>query len=103
MAIETLNFVTSGTSLPVCFTLAKKMKLFSRLLSNRAISISGGRAEVVKGKIDGRLVRDMTSLCAEIGLQRCELWIDGEGRVSFSREVPSQHHQKFRNVLSIYK
>ena len=81
----------------------KKMKLVSRLLSNRAIRISGGRAEVIKGKIDGRLVREITSLCAEIGLEKCEMWIDGTGRMIFSRDVPSQHHQKFRNVLSIHK
>ena len=77
------------------------MKLVSRLLSHRAIRVSGGRAEAVKGKLDGRLIREITSLCAEIGLLKCELWISGTGGVSFSREVPSQHHQKFRNVLSI--
>ena len=79
------------------------MKLISRLLSHIAIRISGGRAEVIKGKVAGELVREISSLCAQIGLLQCELWIDAAGRMSFSRDVPSQHHQKFRNILSVHR
>jgi hypothetical protein len=77
------------------------MKIISRLLSSHAIRICDGRAEVIKGKLEGRLVRDVASLCSQVGVRQCELWVDGSGRVTFSREVPNEHYQKFRNIFSI--
>lgn len=80
------------------------MKFLSRLLAKQGIKVSDGKVLLSKGKLKsaGKLVRDVSSLCQELGIRDCELWLDGAGRVTFSKEIPEKHHQKFRNVVTMH-
>ena len=75
------------------------MKIISRLFSACAIQIRGSSARCIKGKILGRVLRDISSVAADNRIQDGEIWIDKIGRISFSSEIPSAIHQRCRNVL----
>lgn len=77
------------------------MKFISRVFSKAAIRVDGGRARMVKGKLNHRLVSEISVLCAEVGITDCEIWLDAAGRVSFSSEVDAKHYQQFRNIVAI--
>lgn len=75
------------------------MKFVSRLFSVYAIRISGGSARCVKGRMQSRVLTDISILAAENDLREGEIWIDQVGKVSFSSEIPPAIHQRIRNVI----
>lgn len=77
------------------------MKIILRIFAEQAIAVRQSNTRAVKGKVEGRLVREISSLCKQLGITDCEIWIDKIGRAEFSKEIPKEHYQKFRNVLSI--
>ena len=77
-----------------------QMNLISRLFASSAIQIRDGKARCVKGNLMSRLLNDISSLAAESGIQQGEIWLDPLGKVSFSREIPEEIHQRIRNVIS---
>ena len=77
------------------------MKFISRFFSSIAVKVDDGRAQLIKGKLEKQILREVSALCQEIGIDRCELWVDGMGKVTFSSEVPKQAYQKFRNVVVV--
>lgn len=76
------------------------MKWFSRLFSNIAISIDSSEITCKKGKITPGLATDLRALASDLDLSKAEVWIDGTGKISFSREIPARYHQRFRNLLA---
>lgn len=75
------------------------MKWFSRMLSVTALSFGDGRCEILKGKLGGRLLTEVAGELIASGVERAEIWIHGDGRIRFSDEIPSEAHQRLRNIL----
>jgi len=76
------------------------MKFISRLFSKSAIQIRGGTAHWAKGQLMNRLLKDISFLTAEAEIAEGEIWIDQTGKVTFSKEIPTEIHQRIRNVIS---
>jgi hypothetical protein len=75
------------------------MKLFSRLFADVTIRVSGGKAKLLKGKLNPKVMREISLLCSDLSLNQGEIWIDKIGKVTFSGDIDEQHHQRFRNVM----
>lgn len=75
------------------------MNILSRLLSVTAISFDGGRCVELKGKVGRDCLEGIADLLAEAGVKRGEIWIGGDGRIKFSREIDPTLHQQLRNIL----
>ncbi len=75
------------------------MHFLSRLFSTTAISYEKGRCVAVKGKLPGSILRDLADCLGEAGIARGEIWLAGNGRVSFSRDIPDALYQRLRNIL----
>ena len=75
------------------------MKFLSRLLSVTAITFAHGRCQVVRGKVERHRLEALGACLAEAGVGRAEIWIAGDGRVTFSREISPLLHQRLRNIL----
>jgi len=75
------------------------MKFIFRLSATSAIGIKNGKARSVKGRHEGSLLKDVEDVCGEMGITTGEIWIDGNGKVSFSSEIPKRAHQRFRNLI----
>lgn len=76
------------------------MHFLSRLFSTTAISFESGRCVAVRGKVAGAILRDLACCLGEAGIVKGEIWVAGNGRVSFSREIPAEIHQRLRNILA---
>jgi len=77
------------------------MKMLSRLFSCQAIKVSNGDARIVKGGQNWRLANEIGSFCKQAKINHGEIWIKGNGRSSFSGEIPKKYHQKLRNIISV--
>lgn len=75
------------------------MKWISRMLSVAAISVAEGRCELLRGKLDRRLLSELADEMARMKVIQGEIWINGDGRVRFSDEIPPELHQRLRNIL----
>ena len=75
------------------------MKFLSRLLSVTAITFAHGRCQVVRGKVGHHQLEALGACLAEAGVPRAEIWIAGNGRVTFSREIGPALHQRLRNIM----
>ncbi len=75
------------------------MKIFSRFFADAAILVSEGRAKRLKGKLNPKVMREISLLCSDISLTQGEIWIDKVGKVTFSGEIDERFHQRFRNVI----
>lgn len=75
------------------------MKWFSRVLSVTAISFGSGRCEVLKGNVGRSILSDLSGELTTAGVTRGEMWIQGDGRIRFSNEIPAELHQRLRNIL----
>ena len=75
------------------------MKIFSRFFADAAILVSEGRAKRLKGKLNPKVMREISLLCSDISLTQGEIWINKGGKVTFSSEIDERFHQRFRNVL----
>ena len=76
-----------------------RMKFLSRLLSVTAITFAHGRCHAVRGKVGHRQLEALGACLAEAGVGRAEIWIAGNGRVKFSREIGPVLHQRLRNIM----
>ena len=75
------------------------MKIFSRFFADTAIRFSDGKAKRLKGKLNPKVMREISLLCSDISLTQGEIWIDKVGKVTFSGEIDERFHQRFRNVI----
>ena len=75
------------------------MKFFSRLLSAQAIAFERGKAISRKGKHSQKLLSELSLLSEKHGVRNGELWISGNSRITFSKEIPKNLHQRFRNII----
>ena len=75
------------------------MKFLSRLLSVTAITFAHGRCQAVRGKMERHRLDALDACLAEAGVPQGEIWIAGDGRVTFSREIGPVLHQRLRNIL----
>lgn len=75
------------------------MRFFARLRSVTVIVIVEGKASASKGLVPRAVLEDLTVLCGDEGIGKAEIWIGGDGRRTFSGEIPPHLHQRLRNVL----
>jgi len=75
------------------------MKFLSRLLSVTAIVLEDGHCTAVRGKVERYRLEAMRDCLAEAGVPRGEIWIAGDGSITFSREIGPMLHQRLRNIL----
>ncbi|MEZ7955840.1 MAG: hypothetical protein QMC23_05800 [Rubritalea sp.] len=75
------------------------MKIFSSCFTDVAIRISDGKAKRFKGKLNPKVLREVSLLCSDISLTRGEIWINKVGKVTFSVEIDERFHQRFRNII----
>lgn len=69
------------------------------MLSVSAISVAEGRCELLKGKLGRRVFSDLSEELIRSKVTRGEIWINGDGRIRFSDEIPPELHQRLRNIL----
>lgn len=75
------------------------MKRLSRFLASEVIEIEGGRARSTKGRHTQRLLGEIADVCSAAQVERGEIWFGGDGRLSFSKHIPSAARQALRNVI----
>ena len=75
------------------------MKFLSRLLSATAIAYANGHCVAVRGKVERHRLEAIGDCLAEAQVPRGEIWIAGNGRVTFSREIGPMIQQRLRNIL----
>lgn len=46
------------------------------------------------------MLRETAECLCENGLKRGEIWIRGDGKFRFSDDIPSELHQRLRNILT---
>ncbi|BCX47432.1 DUF3634 domain-containing protein [Haloferula helveola] len=76
------------------------MLWLQKLLNPTVITIRDGRASMAKGRISGRIIRDLDEILADFGITRGTIAIDGTGRIQLSSSIPPSAHQRLRNLLS---
>ena len=54
---------------------------------------------MVRGKVERHRLDALDACLAEAGVPQGEIWIAGDGRVKFSREIGPLLHQRLRNIL----
>ena len=45
------------------------------------------------------ILSDLSGELTTAGVTRGEIWIQGDGRIRFSTEIPAELHQRLRNIL----
>ena len=75
------------------------MRIFHRIFCVLSITYSGDNAHCLKGKVTQKTLTQVADLCRQHGIPSAEIWLTGNGRVNFSREIPKSLHQRFRNVV----
>ena len=75
------------------------MRYLSRLLSAQAIGIVDGRVKALKGNHTNQHLLEIAQTCQLNNIQSGEIWIGSTGKITFSREIPKDKHQQFRNVI----
>lgn len=76
------------------------VNFLKRLAASEVIEIWEGRATVAKGKLSGTILSDVSDVARQYEIKTAQIWIKAGGSISFSRSVPEQAHQRFRNVLA---
>jgi len=70
------------------------------------LEVEGGRLKVRRGNVPGRFFADCEQICRDWRIEKGR--IEGVrregGRVSlrFSKEIPAEHHQRFRNAWGFH-
>lgn len=77
----------------------RPVKFLSRLLSVTAIAYANGQCVAVRGKVERHQLEAIEDCLADAGVKRGEIWIAGDGRGTFSREIGPMMHQRLRNIL----
>ena len=75
------------------------MKFLSRFQSGEVIEIRDGEAVSVKGRHARILLGDVEDVCREFGVSKGRIVLGGNGKLSFSKHIPSAAHQALRNVI----
>ena len=78
---------------------AGPMKFLSRLLAATTIAYTGRKCVALRGKIEHYRLAALADCLAEAGVRRGEIWIAGNGRITFSGEIGQVLHQRLRNIL----
>ena len=76
-----------------------QMLWLDKLLHPTVLIIEDGSFRAAKGKLPNKTLQALSTLIAEHSISRGRLTIDGSGRVHFSKEIPTDAHQRIRNVL----
>lgn len=71
-----------------------------KLLHPTVIVVRDGRSSLARGRLPSPVLQDLDSLCADFGIRRATIALDGAGRCHFSATIPADAHQRIRNVLS---
>lgn len=77
-----------------------QMKFFSRLLSAQAFAFAQGKTTSRKGKHSSKLLSELSTLSEKHGISSGEIWVSGDNCITFSKEIPENLHQRFRNIIS---
>jgi hypothetical protein len=76
------------------------MNWIKRIRSANTITVRRGTARDSQGKfLQWKLNAIVESLAAE-EVKHAEIWISTNGTVSFSSAIPSQLHQRLRNIIA---
>lgn len=78
--------------------------LFFRPVPALVLRIDHGKVSVRRGKVPGRFVGECQQICTDWKISAGTVkGFRVAGRVSlrFSREIPPEHHQRFRNAWGI--
>lgn len=76
------------------------MKFLSRLLATQVIQFKSGKAISQKGKHTNRLLSELSTMCQTHEIHTGEIWISGDLRINFSKEIPEKLHQRFKNIIN---
>lgn len=76
------------------------MFFISRALSTTAVRIAEGRTTCVKGKLTRQTLRELGDICGIFNISSGEIWLAGNGRISFSAKIPKEAHQRLRNCMA---
>ncbi|GAA5121358.1 DUF3634 family protein [Luteolibacter yonseiensis] len=76
------------------------MKFLLRIFAGTLIRIRNGSADCVKGKVMGWRLDAISELAADANLDAGEIWVNGNGTVGFSNDIPQELHQRIRNVMA---
>ena len=63
------------------------------------VRFRAGKIWMKRGALRTQVRDDLAEVLAGAGVTNAFICINGEGRVSFSRTIPSAFHQRLRNVL----
>ncbi len=69
------------------------------------LAIDEGKVRLKRGKVLGQFVAECQQICAEWKVERGSIrGVRYSGRVAlrFSREIPPEHHQRFRNAWGMH-
>lgn len=70
------------------------------------IDIDGDRLQVRNGVVPGGLIREFTDVAGDLEIRRGTIrGIQASHGItlSFSREIPAEAHQRFRNILALHR
>ncbi|MBI4601861.1 MAG: DUF3634 family protein [Planctomycetes bacterium] len=96
-----------GTALRVVLALAAIGVLIwlFRPRAELVVLIRGGKPEVRRGKVSGRVLQDWALICRDWGIREGTIRGVRVGRdhvsLRFSREIAPEHHQRFRNAWGV--
>lgn len=77
-----------------------------RILSNSApagtfveIRIQSGKCRVVRGTLRSGMITDVGEIISEASVSSGAIWVTKDRRVQFASSIPTEFHQRLRNVL----
>lgn len=70
-----------------------------KLLHPTVIVVRDGRCRLAKGQVRTSVLQDLNSVLREFGVTTGTIAIDGRGRAQFSTTIPSDCHQRLRNLV----
>ncbi|MFK7910548.1 MAG: DUF3634 family protein [Akkermansiaceae bacterium] len=79
--------------------LVSLMRFLHRWLAVLAISLNESRALCVKGKVTHKTLSEINNIANTANITKGEIWLNGNGKVRFSGEIPQSLHQKLRNCM----
>jgi hypothetical protein len=69
------------------------------------IQVTAGKAHIKSGRVPKKFLDDCQNLISDCNVQKATIkGVSKSGRVSlkFSREIPNEYHQRFRNVWKLH-
>jgi len=68
-------------------------------MAETVVRLRGGKISMKRGTLRSQVRDDLAEVLTSAGVADGFICINGGGRVSFSRSIPSALHQRLRNVL----